>query len=131
MKAALFLLAAAAAPASIPLAHAAPKHHELITRTIVYGNDPCPRGGEEIVVCARKPESERYRIPKALRDQPNTSMSRQSWANRAVDLEYSGASGIGSCSPVGSGGASGCYNKLVRQAREERRQTARDAARVP
>src|SRR3954465_7734706 len=113
MEAVLYLLFAAAPPAAGPVAHVAPKHHELITRIIVYGNDPCPRGagGEDIVVCARKPEGERYRIPKALRDAPDHSPSRQSWANRAIDVEYAGQGGIQSCSPVGSGGASGCYAK--------------------
>ena len=96
---------------------------EKVNALIVYGNDPCPRGaGDEIVVCARKPEAERYRIPPNLRDDANDP-ANQAWSNRATDLEYVGRSGIGSCSPVGSGGASGCFNELVRQARAERRQT--------
>ena len=34
----------------------------------VFGDDPCPKGvGDEIVVCARLPESERFRIPAPLR----------------------------------------------------------------
>jgi hypothetical protein len=129
MKAAVFLVAAAGALA----AAAPPAQHETISRIVVYGNDPCPRGagGEEIVVCARKPDSERYRIPKALRGAPSHAPSRQSWSNRAIDLEYSGQGGIQSCSPVGSGGASGCYAKIVSAARAERRQAASDAARVP
>jgi hypothetical protein len=132
MRAALFLVAAAgtlAAGMAVPAA----AQGDRIARVIVYGNDPCPRGagGEDIVVCARKPETERYRIPKELRDAPDHSPSRESWANRAVDLEYAGQSGIQSCSPVGSGGASGCYAKMVAAARAERRQAAADAARVP
>ena len=39
---------------------------QRITNLLVYGDDPCPKGeGDEIVVCARRPESERYRIPKS------------------------------------------------------------------
>jgi len=122
------LLTAAAFAAAGFIASAAPAAppapgQERVNALIVYGNDPCPRGqGDEIVVCARKPESERYRIPPNLRTDPNDPAS-QAWSNRATDLEYVGRSGIGSCSPVGSGGASGCFNELVRQARAERRQT--------
>ena len=36
-----------------------------ISEIIVYGTDPCPRStDDEVVVCARKPESERFRIPE-------------------------------------------------------------------
>jgi hypothetical protein len=90
---------------------------------IVYGNDPCPRAqGEEIVVCARKPERERYRIPPNLRDDPNAT-ANQAWANRAESLEYVGRTGTDSCSTVGPGGWTGCLNQLITQAREERGQT--------
>ena len=112
-----------AGPAAAPAAAPAARGQERVNALIVYGNDPCPRGeGDDIVVCARKPESERYRIPQGLRIDPNDPAS-QSWANRATALEYVGRTGIGSCSPVGSGGASGCFNKLVREARAERAQT--------
>ncbi|HEX4738800.1 MAG TPA: hypothetical protein VH331_14685 [Allosphingosinicella sp.] len=96
---------------------------ERIDALIVYGNDPCPRGsGDEIVVCAHKPESERYRIPPNLRDDPNAP-ANQSWANRADKLEYVGRTGIGSCSTVGPGGWTGCLNQLIQQARAERGET--------
>ena len=36
-------------------------------------------------------------------------------------MEYVGAAGINSCSPVGTGGWTGCTQQLLRQAREERR----------
>jgi hypothetical protein len=88
---------------------------------IIYGNDACPPStGDTIVVCARKPEGERYRIPEALRGDPNDPKN-QAWAERATLLEVAGRSGIGSCSPVGPGGASGCFNQLVRDARADQR----------
>ncbi len=94
-----------------------------VNALIVYGNDPCPRGnGDEIVVCARKPESERYRIPPAVRDDPNNPHN-QAWTNRAKSLEYVGRTGIGSCSASGSGGWTGCLNQLITQAKAERQQT--------
>ena len=125
MKAALSILAlaaAAAAAAALPApASAQGAQQERIRRIIVYGRDPCPRAasGEEIVVCARRPETERYRIPQELRDDEDPEGT--SWAARAESLEYVGRAGIQSCSTVGPGGASGCWNELVRAWRQERR----------
>jgi hypothetical protein len=113
---ALFAAAPAAAQAPAAAAAAEPK----ISTMIVYGDDPCPPSTDDtIVVCARKPDKERYRIPEALRGDPNDP-TNQAWATRATALEYAGRGGIGSCSPVGPGGASGCFNQIVRQARAER-----------
>ncbi len=87
---------------------------------IVYGNDPCPTSnGEEIVVCARRPENDRYRIPEELRGSSKTGAP--SWSERAKSIEYVGASGTNSCTPIGSGGWTGCWAELMRQAREERK----------
>ncbi|MBA3678284.1 MAG: hypothetical protein H0W74_12940 [Sphingosinicella sp.] len=116
-----FILAAgslAAALMSVPPAFAQSAEPK-INQLIVYGDDPCPAGtADEIVVCARKPDSDRYRIPEALRDNPNDPRN-ESWANRALELSYLGRSGIGSCSTVGPGGMIGCYDQLVRAARAE------------
>ncbi len=89
----------------------------------VYGDDPCPAASkdpDEIVICAKLPDNERYRIPKELRDDP-LAPENQAWANRARALETVGASGINTCSTVGTGGFTGCFTKLAREAREERR----------
>lgn len=95
---------------------------ERINQLIVYGDDPCPAStSEEITVCARKPESERYRIPENLRDDP-LDRRNETWTARATELQYVGRSGVGSCSPAGPGGMIGCYDKLVREARAERAQ---------
>ncbi|HEX8468850.1 MAG TPA: hypothetical protein VF620_13700 [Allosphingosinicella sp.] len=113
---ALLAAAPAGAQAPAPSRAAEPK----ISTMIVYGDDPCPPSTDDtIVVCARKPDKERYRIPEALRGDPNDPKS-QAWASRATALEYAGRSGIGSCSTVGPGGASGCFNQIVREARAER-----------
>lgn len=93
-----------------------------VNQLIIYGDDPCPPSiGDEIIVCARLPEDDRYRIPTNLREDPNDPVNR-SWASRAVELSYVGASGIGSCSPSGAGGSIGCFNQIVQQARAERAQ---------
>ena len=90
-----------------------------ISEIIVYGTDPCPRStDDEVVVCARKPEGERYRIPERLRSS-GTLQQRQSWANRAIAFETYGKTGINSCSPVGAGGFTGCSQQLTKQAFKE------------
>ena len=96
-----------------------------VSEIIVYGVDPCPRStDDEVVVCARKPESERYRIPEKLR-QGGSLQSRQSWANRATAIETYGRTGINSCSPVGPAGFTGCTQQLINQAFKERREEAK------
>ena len=99
-----------------------------ISEIIVYGTDPCPRStDDEVVVCARKPEAERYRIPERYR-QTGSKQSRESWAKRAVAFETYGRTGINSCSPVGPGGHTGCEQQLIDQAFKEREEEAKGAA---
>jgi hypothetical protein len=96
---------------------------DRVSEIIVYGNDPCPRStDDEVVVCARKPESERYRIPERLRT-GGPRQSREAWANRARSIETVGNTGINSCSPVGPGGHTGCLVQVINQARRERGET--------
>ena len=103
------------------LAQEQPAGEERINQMIVYGQDRCPPStDEEIIVCARLPESDRYRIPESLREDPNDPAS-QSWTNRAIEVSYAGRTGIGSCSPVGPGGFTGCHSEIMAAAREERR----------
>jgi hypothetical protein len=95
-----------------------------ISEIIVYGNDPCPRStDDEVVVCARKPESERYRIPERFRT-GGPRQAREAWANKARALETVGATGINSCSPVGPAGFTGCLTQVIKQARAEANEAA-------
>ena len=115
----------ALAPAAL-LAGAAPAlaqaDGEKVNQLIVYGDDPCPQSSEaEITVCARKGESERYRIPEVLRGDP-LSPKNEAWTERVQAYETVGAQGISSCSPVGSGGATGCLAKLIDTAYAEKRE---------
>jgi hypothetical protein len=99
---------------------------DRISEIIVYGTDPCPRStDDQVVVCARKPESERFRIPERLR-QSGTYQQRQSWANKATAFETYGKTGINSCSPVGPAGYTGCAQQLINQAFKERREAEAD-----
>ncbi len=87
---------------------------------IVYGDDECATSnGELIVVCVRRDESERYRIPPELRDTRDLP-ANESWLARSQSVEYVGASGTMSCSPVGPGGFTGCTQQILRAARAER-----------
>jgi hypothetical protein len=95
-----------------------------ISEVIVYGDDPCPRSSDnEVVVCARKPEAERYRIPEKLRS-GGPRQTREAWANKARALETVGATGINSCSPVGPGGFTGCLTQVIKQAKQEAREAS-------
>ena len=92
-----------------------------IAEIIVYGNDPCPRSTDsEVVVCARKPESERYRIPERFRESGPRQV-RESWAARAKSFEYVGQTGTMSCSAVGPGGHTGCLQNMIDRAKAEYR----------
>ncbi len=93
-----------------------------VSEIIVYGNDPCPRStDDQVVVCARKPEGERYRIPEKYRPS-GPRQKREAWANRATEIMTVGATGTNSCSPVGPGGFTGCLEQVIKDARTERRQ---------
>ena len=85
----------------------------------VYGDDGCPPStADEIVVCKRYDESERYRIPPDLRS--SGSPENQSWTDRVRTLETIGEGGTGSCTPTGPGGVTGCTQELIQQAYAER-----------
>ena len=101
-----------------------------VSEIVVFGDDPCPRStDDEVVVCARKPETERYRIPEEYRSQ-GPRAQRQSWASRATEIQTVGATGINSCSPVGPAGFTGCLDQVIRQARRESAEAA-DQATAP
>lgn len=98
----------------------APADTERVNMVIIYGDDACPPSSEnEITVCARKDESERYRIPENLRlsDDPENN----AWTNRVDAYETVGAFGTMSCSPTGAGGFTGCTQALIDAAYGEKR----------
>jgi hypothetical protein len=90
-----------------------------INQLIVYGDDPCPASTDDtITVCARRSEDDRYRVPENLRNSDDPESN--SWTNKAIELSYVGRTGIQSCTPVGPGGASGCFQQFASQYRAER-----------
>jgi hypothetical protein len=131
---------AALAPIALPLLLAQPAAGaELneaaparISALVVYGNDPCPNSkDDEIVVCARQPENERYRIPRELRKK-KPEPAAQSWVARARTLDMVSRLGTpDSCSPQGSGGQTGCFRQFQELARQEREAQKAQAADQP
>jgi hypothetical protein len=119
-----FLLSAAALSGAGLLAFPAQAQDQpgdRVNQLVIYGDDPCPQSSaEEIVVCARKEEGERYRIPETLRGGGLGDAKNQAWSERVKSYEYVGASGTNSCSPTGPGGFTGCTQKLLSQAYAEK-----------
>ena len=114
------LALAASAPSVAQDVASAPD--EKINQLIVYGDDACPESkGDEIVVCARLKEADRYRIPSNLRDDSN-DLRNQAWSGRVMAYEYVGASGTMSCSPSGAGGFTGCGLRDINTAYAEKAQ---------
>ena len=119
----LFSLLLAAAPVlAAPETTLAEPPPPQISTLVVYGDDPCPRSrDDEIIVCARQPESDRYRIPKELRKKRKAEVDGQSWVERARTLDMVSRNGRpNSCSPHGSGGQTGCMRQFLEAARLER-----------
>ena len=114
------LLGLAAAISPLPSA-AQEQGGDKVNTVIVYGNDECPKSnGDQITVCARMSESERYRIPEALRG--SDSPQNESWSNRVQSYESVGNFGPLSCTPYGAGGELGCTAKMIKDAYAEKKQ---------
>jgi hypothetical protein len=87
---------------------------------IVYGTDPCPRSADDqIVVCSRRPESERFRIPPKLRSS-GSPQKRNSWVNQSRVFSRQGLTGPQSCSAVGPAGYTGCALQEIHDAASAR-----------
>lgn len=98
---------------------------------VIYGSQKCPTdtSGNEIVVCVRRPAGEQFRIPKELRELKVTP-ENESWAAKGAANDGAAAVGIGSCSTVGPGGASGCLVQAGRQYKREKQDRKADARAV-
>lgn len=79
----------------------------------VFGNDECPKPGpDEVIVCARLPDEQRFRIPAQVRTSTNRVSPFET--NRSLllgDRTTNGGgagSAIGSCSAIGPSGHVGC-----------------------
>ena len=106
---------ALALPAAAHAQDAVETGDDSYNMVIVYGDDECPQStADQIVVCARKAENDRYRIPETLRF--SQSPANTSWAERVERVEMAGDFGIMSCSPTGAGGFTGCTQEMINAA---------------
>ncbi|QTD57916.1 hypothetical protein J4G78_16780 [Parasphingorhabdus cellanae] len=96
---------------------------ERFSVLVTYGDDVCPEAeADEIIVCAKRPESERYRIPKDLRKVEEESSGEQSWSSTVASHEDAARAGRpNSCSVNGTNGWTGCQAALLRRWFDERR----------
>jgi hypothetical protein len=118
----LTLILAGAAIAGPAAAQEGEVNGEKINQVIIYGDDKCEQSSpDEIVVCNRLPETERYRVPQIFRGGNILDPRNQAWATKVVALERVGRFGTDSCSPTGLGGFTGCTQALVAGAVAERR----------
>ncbi len=124
----LLLLAAASSPtAAQTMLKPAPSDTSLPRQKLVtvFGTDPCPKSTDpdEIVVCTRKSDNERDRIPRELRTDVKPAGAFDGPNRSALLGDQSGGAGggIGSCSAVGSGGGTGCNQAMQDQYRAARR----------
>ena len=89
---------------------------------IVYGSEACPKSPDpnEIIVCSRRPEEERYRIPPSVRNDIGKPGDR---SRKGLVAEAAGGAGgsIGSCTPIGPGGGTGCNQQMQDRYRAEKR----------
>jgi hypothetical protein len=95
---------------------------ERISFLVAIGDEKCREPeGDEIVVCANVPENERYRIPIALRKKEQVLTDR-SWTSAVETLDTFAADlRPNSCSVNGTGGFTGCTQKMLQQWFAERR----------
>jgi hypothetical protein len=105
-----------------------PRKHSIL---ITYGEDACPEStGDDIVVCAQQPESERYRVPKDLREELKEEVfsgGGGSWGSKVEGYDdIARVTRPNGCSAVGTNGATGCASAALRQWHAERRALDQD-----
>ena len=105
---------------------------QRIRNVQLKAGEACPKGAaDEIVVCGTMEEP--YRIPKPLRE-TKPSAATQSWVNRAATIDEVGrvAGGLpDTCSSVGTGGQTGCNQRLIREYTAQKLEERRKASSVP
>ena len=101
------------------LAAAGPDLSEEVARQVARQECSAPQQGSEVVVCVRRGERSRYRVP----DPPerfDPDGAKASVARERSGWIEEGDAGTGSCSAVGPGGWTGCMIKEWRRQRQQR-----------
>ena len=106
---------------------------QRIRNVQLRSGDKCPPASspDEIVVCGTLDQP--YRIPKELRETTPAAVNN-SWVNRAATIDDVSREAGGlpnTCSPVGTGGQTGCTTELLRNYAEEKREAKQRASSVP
>ena len=124
----MFRLAVLAALIAAPVAAQQGDPPKRIRSIELRQGEACPQASsaEEVVVC--RTIEDPYRIPSELRDEGAAQQpTNQSWVNRAatVDQVSRVAGGLpNTCSPVGTGGQTGCFNQQAQQHAASRNERA-------
>ncbi len=86
---------------------------------VTFGDDICPESTDsEIIVCARQPEEERYRIPKDIREKEKEEEAQYAMSWTAQFQNHEDEARLGrpnSCSVAGTNGFTGCQAAALRQ----------------
>ena len=97
-----------------------PKRIKSVT---ISATEKCPEStNDEIVVCTRVDNP--YRIPKELRDSAPIPSKNQAWTTRLATDEQTSREAAGlpdTCSPVGTGGQTGCARAAARAFKADKR----------
>ncbi len=119
-------LAIGAAPSAYAQNIGSDSDTETVRQETVYGDDSCsqPSSDNEIIVCVKLNEAERFRVPEILRGNPNAP-ENQAWATKIESISRISKFGTDSCSPSGLGGFTGCTQQLIDTAMAARRQDAK------
>ena len=106
---------------------------QRVRSILLTGDQQCPKSeGDEIIVCSRNDEP--YRIPEQFRNDGPIAAKNQAWGNRVAEIDQVSrvAGGLpNTCSPVGTGGQTGCSTLWLRQWSAERRAMQREADAIP
>lgn len=106
---------------------------QRVRSVTVRPGEKCPQStSTDVVVCGTLDEP--YRIPKALRDDHPIAAQNQSWVNRTATADEIGrvAGGLpDTCSPVGSGGMTGCGLQASKQWVAAKNEEKRQASSAP
>lgn len=108
---------------------------QRVRSVTLQGNEPCPPSkGDEVVVCSRLNPDEQFRIPKELRNTAEPAAKNQAWTNRVVVADRASRANAGlpdTCSPVGTGGQSGCALAINNAFAGEKRAAEKNDSLIP
>jgi len=133
MRSLLLVTLAAAGTFGIAGFVAAPATAQGADRIIdIYGTEKCPSSnGQDIVVCRKHPETERYRIPKDLREQAPASQAVGNNGLAAVNSTGGTGVQINSCNSIGAGVAVGCVKQEADAWKADQRAQKKDEEGIP